>query len=330
MISTHARAPGPADHLALRALIKYMSSVLNVPYKSICSGTKFDESSVKNYTNDKSSRSLRASEMYAAFSDRCAQILAKSTDEAQLDDFVIYILLHLFGDKWLRAVNIKLPPAQSEPPLDQTLGKWLGVSRDEADEVEQRYGGLWTVVRASSFPRPESTAWDMKEFSCSLLNIRPRSVVAGTLCDFRWYSLGKGWEKDEKRVIEGYVIPNIDRIEFLGRVSTRHKLLTLMVWRFVSNPEVDEHARVASGVSLSLNTSGGPVAARMRGFFIENSDKLQGEEFEALKNKHLNEIGVKPTDLLPSLIPPDQVERTLSSLAEYKPIVGFFPAQDEA
>jgi hypothetical protein len=328
--SMPTRVPNPADHVALRALIKYMSGVLNVPYKSICSGTKFDESSVKNYANDKSSRSLRASEMYAAFSDRCAQILSKRTGEAQVDDFIIYLLQHLFGNQWLQSANIKLPPSQDQQPLDETLVKWLGVSRDETDEVEQRYGGLWTVVRASSFPRPENTPWDMKEFSCSLLNIRPRSVVGGSLCDFRWYSLGKGWEKDEKRVVEGYIIPNVDRIEFLGRVSTRHKLLTLMVWRFVSNPEVNEHATVASGVSLSLNTSGGPVAARMRAFFIKNSDRLEGEEFEVVKNKQLNEIGVKPTELLPSFIPPEQVERTLSSLAEYKPIVGFLPAQDEA
>jgi hypothetical protein len=185
-------------------------------------------------------------------------------------------------------------------------------------------------VRASSFPRSESTRWDMKEFSYSLLNIRPRSIAGGPLCDFRWYSLGKGWERDERRVIEGYVIPNIDRIEFLGRVSTRHKLLTLMVWRFASTPEVHAHAKVASGVSLSLNTSGGPVAARMRAFFVENSDQLQGEEFAALKNKYLDEIGVKPTDILPSLIPSEHVERTLTSLAEYKPILGFFPAHDEA
>ena len=59
--------PAPVDHVALRALIKYMSAVHNIPYKSICNGTNFDESIVKNYTNDKSSRSVRASEMYIAF-----------------------------------------------------------------------------------------------------------------------------------------------------------------------------------------------------------------------------------------------------------------------
>jgi hypothetical protein len=308
-----------------------MSSVLNVPYKSICSGTRFDESSVKNYTNDKSSRSLRASEMYAAFADRCAQILASRQGEPVLDDFVLYMLKHLFGDQWLQAASIRLPPGGGQHgPVDHTLAQWLGVSSDESAEVEQRYSGLWTVVRASSFPRPDNAPADLKEISCSLLNIRPRDVVGGTLCDFRWYSLGKGREKDERRVVEGYVIPNVDRIEFLGRVSTRHKLMTLMVWRFVSNPEVGEHASVASGVALTLNTSGGPVAARMRAFFVENSHKLKGEEFEALKSEQLDDIGVKPSHLLPSLIPPEQVERTLSSLAEYEPIVGFFPVQDEA
>jgi len=103
-----------------------------------------------------------------------------------------------------------------------------------------------------------------------------------------------------------------------------------MVWRFVSNPEVTEHTKVASGISLSLNTAGGPVATRMRAFFVDHSDELSGHDFGTLKKKYLNEIGVKPVELLPSLIPEEQVERTMTSLAEYKPIVGFVPAAEEA
>jgi hypothetical protein len=326
----NTRIPDSADHVALRALLKYMSGVMGIPYKSICSTTTFDESSVKNYANDKSSRSVRTTEMYAAFSERCARLLSENPREGQLDEYVVYILKRLFGDEWLKGNGIPLPAGLGPRQLDESLAKWLGVSMEETAEVEHRYSGLWTVMRASSFPRSESTKWDMKEISYSLLNIRPRSIAGGPLCDFRWYSLGKGWERDERRIIEGYIIPNIDRIEFLGRVSTRHKLLTLMVWRFASNPEVHEHAKVASGVSLSLNTSGGPVAARMRAFFVENSDQLHNEEFDVLKKKYLDEIGVKPADTLPSLIPLEQVERTLTSLAEYKPIVGFFPSQEEA
>jgi hypothetical protein len=326
----NTRMPDTTDHVALRALLKYMSGVMGVPYKSICSNTKFDESSVKNYANDKSSRSVRASEMYSVFSERCAQIIAQGRREGQLEDYVAYILKRLFGHDWLKKVGISLPAGPNQTQLDESLAAWLGVSKDETEEVERRYSGLWTVVRASSFPRSDNARWDMKEISFSLLNIRPRSIAGGPLCDFRWYSLGKGWEKDERRVVEGYIIPNIDRIEFLGRVSTRHKPLTLMVWRFASNPEVHEHARVASGVSLSLNTASGPVAARMRAFFIEKSDLLEGDEFGRLKNKFLDEIGVKPVEALPLVVPIEQVERTLSSLAEYKPIVGFVPTQDES
>jgi hypothetical protein len=325
----NTRMPDATDHVALRALLKYMSGVMGVPYKSICSGTKFDESSVKNYANDKSSRSVRASEMYSAFSERCAQLIAEGRGEGQLDDYVAYILKRLFGEEWLKKVGISLPTGPYQMQLDASLAAWLDISKDETAEVEQRYSGLWTVVRASSFPRSDNARWDMKEISFSLLNIRPRSIAGGPLCDFRWYSLGKGWEKDERRIVEGYIIPNIDRIEFLGRVSTRHKLLTLMVWRFASNPEVHEHAKVASGVSLSLNTASGPVAARMRAFFIQNSDRLEGDEFGRLKSKYLDEIGVKPVESLPSVVPLEQVEMTLSSLAEYKPIVGFVPTQDE-
>jgi hypothetical protein len=307
-----------------------MSGVLSIPYKSMSSGTKFDESSVKNYTNDKSSRSLRAAEMYVAFSDRCAEIILERKRDLHLDGYVVSLVQHLFGEEFLRAAGLRRPVAHHDQSLGDTLAKWLAITPDEADEVELRYKGLWRCFRASSFPNgaDQGARADLKEVNCSLLNIRPRSVTGGTLCDFRWYYLGKGRERDERRVFEGFVIPNVDRVEFLGRVTTRHKLLTLMVWRFTSNPELRDHARAASGVSLSLNTSGGPVGARMRAFFVEESDSLEAGEFETLKNRQLSEIGVKPIDAVGSLIPPDQLQNTVSYLAEYKPIVGFFPAQD--
>ena len=177
-------------------------------------------------------------------------------------------------------------------------------------------------MRAKPEPRSE-----LREVNYSLLNIRPRGVIGGTLCDFRWYYLGRGREKDERRVFEGFVIPNVDRIEFLGRVTTRHKLLTLMVWRFTSNPELRDHAKVASGASLSLNTTGGPVAARMRAFVVENSINVTGEAFEDLRNAELAEIGVRPINSIGSLIPSDQVQSTVAYLGEYKPIVGFLPTR---
>jgi hypothetical protein len=275
------RVPTPADHVALRALMKYMSGVLSIPYKSISSGTTFDESSVKNYTNDKSSRSLRATEMYAAFSGRCAALILERKGDIQLDDFVVHILRHLFGDEMLVVAGVKPLLGHQHHALDETLSRWLAISPDEADEVELRYKGLWQCFRASSFPNSGDHAnrTELKEVNCSLLNIRPKAVSGGTLCDFRWYYLGRGREKDERRVLEGFVIPNVDRVEFLGRVTTRHKLLTLMVWRFTSNPELRDHAKVASGVSLSLNTSGGPVGARMRAFFVDESEKVGGDEF---------------------------------------------------
>ena len=320
--------PTPVDHVALRALVKYLSAVHGIPYKLISSGTGFDESSVKNYANDKSSRSQRASEMYGAFAKRCSEIVL-DRGEIHLDDYVMGILRHLFGDTWMQSANLKLPLVRHDHPLDGTLANWLSISADEIDEVEQRYRGLWTILRASSFPVSEDHASpiELREFNCSLLNIRPRAVRGGALCDFRWYHLGKGRERDEGRVLEGYVIPNIDRIEFLGRVTTRHKLLSLMVWRYSSNAELRAHAGVASGISLSLNTSGGPVGARFRAFFVENSDTAQGAEFEALKNSRLNEIGVMSTETAQSLIPPDQVAATMSYLGEYRPIIGYLPSK---
>jgi hypothetical protein len=317
--------------VALRALMKYMSGVLSIPYKSLSNGTKFDESAVKNYTNDKSSRSLRAGEMYSAFCARCAEIISEKAADLRIDDYAVILLQHLFGVQWLESTAIKLPASHRDPSLDETLAKWLAVSSNENDEVELRYCGLWRVLRASSFhnsgdPANRSNA---HEVSCSLINIRPRSVTSGTLCDFRWYSLGKDREHDERRVFEGFVIPNVDRIEFLGRLSTRHKLLSLMVWRFSPDPELRDHAKVASGICLSLTSSGRPVVARVRAFSVENSESLIGEEFEALKKAQLSEIGVKPIESLDSLLPSDQLQSTLAFLTEHKPIAGFSSARDE-
>lgn len=325
-----ARVPAPADHVALRTLMKYMSSVLSIPYKSISTGTPFDESSVKNYTNDKSSRSLRAAEMYTAFSQRCATIIAERGDGVQIDEYVLFILRHLFGDGWLELANLKLPTRNGGHALDAGLTKWLAISPEESGEVEQRYAGLWRCVRASSFPTggDQKSRSGLREVNTSLLNIRPRSIAGGVLCDFRWYYLGRGRERDERRVFEGFVIPNVDRIEFLGRVTTRHKLLATMVWRFTSNPELREHAKVASGVALSLNTSGGPVGARMRAFFVDGSEASTGDAFEALKERALDDIGVKPVEALETLIPADQVQSAMTYLGEYPPIVGFVPVTD--
>ncbi len=95
------------------------------------------------------------------------------------------------------------------------------------------------------------------------------------------------------------------------------------------DPELRDHANVASGICLSLTTSGRPVVARVRAFFVENSDSLSGEEFEAAKKAHLNEIGVRPIKNLDSLIPADQRQSTLAFLSEHKPIAGFSSSPDE-
>ena len=79
---------------------------------------------------------------------------------------------------------------------------------------------------------------------------------------------------------------------------------------------------------MSVNTSGGPVGARMRAFFVEDSPLSSGDAFEALRNAALGEIGVMPVGAMESLIPPDQVQSTAAYLGEYPPIVGFAQAKD--
>ena len=66
----------------------------------------------------------------------------------------------------------------------------------------------------------------------------------------------------------------------------------------------------------------------MRAFFVEGSDGLDADEFETLKTRQLGEIGVRAIEAAGSLIPPDQLQNTVSFLSEYKPIVGFFPVQE--
>ena len=117
-VKSPTRVPGPADHVALRALMKYMSGILSVPYKTISSGTKFDESSVKNYTNDKSSRSLRAAEMYAAFSDRCAEIILERKRDLHLDGYVLSLLQHLFGEEFLRSAGLGRPAVELRAEIE--------------------------------------------------------------------------------------------------------------------------------------------------------------------------------------------------------------------
>ena len=325
--------PSAADHVALRALMKYMSNVLRIPYKSF-EDANFNESSVKNYTNEKSNQSEVAREMFNAFSPKCAQLLVeRRSRDVRLDEFVVHILRHLYGDDWLKSAAIELPAASVGPQApDQAFAHWLGIPEERTGYIETRYCGLWRVFRVSS-PSPATGDAQSRperiEINCSLLNIRPRSVRKGALCDFRWYYLGRGHERDEYSTFEGCVIPNIDRIEFLGRPTTGYPLLSLMVWRYTFNPEISNHAQVTSGVSLSLNTSLRPVGARVRAYFLGKSDELPSTAFDALKNQELNAIGVGSIESLKELIPAAQFEETQRYLTRYNPILGISPAPDD-
>ena len=47
--------PTGADHVALRMLLKYMSQVLNIPYRALFEhGPDLQEDAIKSYVNDKS------------------------------------------------------------------------------------------------------------------------------------------------------------------------------------------------------------------------------------------------------------------------------------
>ena len=50
--------------------------------------------------------------------------------------------------------------------------------------------------------------------------------------------------------------------------------------------------------------------------------------FEALRADEMKAIGVKNSDKIDSLIPPEQIEMTKRYLREYQPIVGITPGPD--
>jgi hypothetical protein len=221
--------PSPADHVALRALIKYMSRILRVTYKEIAREAKTDESAVKNYANDKSTTAPKALETYTELYKACAKLVEPELKAAPPDAFLTGALTHLFGDAWVRAKGIR--PQGIRPikePVDRALGRWAHVSALETGEVEVRYRGLWRVVRASTHPNHhagEAAQFQPREIDCSLLNVRPRGVGGGTLCDFKLYYLGRGRRHHERLQFEGFVLPNVDRLEFFGRAQNRHDLL---------------------------------------------------------------------------------------------------------
>jgi hypothetical protein len=321
--------PSAKDHVALRALMKYMSSVLGIPYKSFAS-QKFSENQVKSYTNDRTNRNEPSRQMFRAFSSKSADILASKRQDLQLDDFVLHILRHLQGDNWLTSNGFEptatVPAAQSP---DQALTNWLGISEEKIRYIERRYCGLWRVFRMSSppaIPDPQARP-ERPEINYSLLNIRSRSVKNGALCDFRWHYLGWRHEWDEFRTIEGWVVPNVDRIEFVGRPDS--PILSLMVWGYTFNPELVSHAEVTRGMSLSLNTALEPVSARVRSFFLNNTDKLTGDEFNAKREEELKAIGVHSIETMRNLIPANQFEETQRFLQQFKPIVGISPSPDD-
>ena len=318
------RVPEPEDHVALRALLKYMSNVLKVGHKTIATDEPgLTENAVKSYANEKSSASKTAKEQFASLKRRCG-VLIMDHKHQPLVPFVFEILRHLYGDAYIRAGGFSAGSHTAQAMIDTALARWHEVARDEIEEVERRYAGLWRVFRPSSPTggNAGSGVPQTSEFNYSLLNIRPRSVNGSALCDFKWYYLGHGQELDERRTFEGFVLPNGDRIEFLGRITRgRSRPFALMVWRFNVDPELTSHAEVSQGMSLSLNTTIDPIGARVRAFFVKQSHEVHDSDFVALRDAELDGIGVKTLESVKDLIPADQFQRTVNYPSRFEPII---------
>ncbi len=317
----------PEDHLALRALLKYMSGALGIQYKVVCLETTFAENDLKAYANEKALRGQRQQAIFEAVSVSAAKLLPTHVRRIRDKSYILHIARELFGDTWLKQQGIEIPDTTGEVAIDRSLAAWLGVSEEETADVERDLSGLWRVVRASSPPGrvDAGSQSELAEINYSLLNIRPRHVGGNTLCDFYWYYRGRGGESGDERVSEGFVIPTADRVEFLAKPSGRFNMLSLMAWSYATNPDRQNHIPVANGIALTTNSSNNPVGAHVRAFFIANSDKLGGEEFKTLRDLERADIGVKSTSFLAGLISADQYQRTVDHLQRSKPIIGFVP-----
>jgi hypothetical protein len=314
--------PSPTDHIALRTLIKYLSTVCGIPYKMMCRNSRYNESTVKNYTNDKATRTSTSAVMFRELLRQCSDIIRDTPIKFGRDEYIVHIMSHLFGDKWLESIGIKL----DVQALDITIAKWLDLSGQELSEVEKRYTGLWRVLRPA-FRQHDGSSEDgkLRGINLSLLNVNSRNIGDTRLCSFQWYYLGEGREYDEYSVIEGFVIPQLDQIEFFGRVSSRYKLLSLMSWSFAPYSELRNHAETAYGIAMLANTPAGPISTRLRGFFIKGSDEVFADELSVLREKELRGIGHRSIESVRPLLPLGQFDRTLRYLAEDKPIVSFRP-----
>ena len=300
-----------------------MSLVLKISYKQISHA----ESKVKNYANNKSIRDEKLSALYQEYGKVCAELIARRATELQADEYAKSLLRFLFGEQWMKTNGFEIPSAPQPLTLNDTLTNWLGINDDQSAEIERRYCGLWRIMRASSPPRSQASGrqFQAEDINYSLLNIRPRSLSKGRLCDFRLHYRGRHDEDDETREFSGFVIPNMDRLEFLGRLDGERKLMTLMMWRFAPNPEQTDHSHVANGIALSLNSDAMPIGAHIRAFFIEGSERLDG--FDELRDSEKKRIGVHARQKLQNVIPQDHFDRTIEYLSEYEPIVGMHAAR---
>src|SRR5262249_43435327 len=102
IISIHSKQPkaGPPEHVALRVLIKYLSHVIDVPYKSIAGNTTYNEDAVKSYANDKA-MNASAQEMYNAFVGSCEPFVQANAPKLKQYDYIVQVLHHLYEESWL-------------------------------------------------------------------------------------------------------------------------------------------------------------------------------------------------------------------------------------
>jgi hypothetical protein len=299
-------APGAADHIALRTLVKYLSSVEGIPYKLVGDGTHLREEHIKAYVNDKAIKGNRLTDIFVSLSQRCAEIVAQRGLAARQPDFIIGIEEHLFGESWLASVGLD----RKGSGFERALARWLDTPDSEIGYFEDRYAGLWRVVRPMTSDRRSRTMKSVKEFNFSLLNIRPRKTAQGTLPNFRWYVATELHHRYS--VIEGSVIPQFDSLGFLGRISARHRLLTLMSWASNFDPDlVERHAESAFGIALSSDAIGRPIMTRLQAFFVPDSARYSDRELEEMRLDEMRHIGIVSADVAKRSIPAEQWDRLI-------------------
>lgn len=162
--------------------------------------------------------------------------------------------------------------------IDEPLVNWLSIDPQRSKDVCRHYSGLWWIIRPSTKLKPGPEP----EFNLALLNIQPEDVTNTPLPFFKFYQAASGTSGGAEVSSQGRVLAfDSDQILLLAK-RRGTQTLTQLSWKYAWDPDRRKRENLIQGAIFTVNTLGELIQSYFHGCFIDGSDCLRADEFDAV------------------------------------------------